>query len=116
MSYLRKLEGQLVECPFDKNHKVKDSRLQYHITRCIKQHPGFEVCPFDATHRLKKPEMIRHILQCPSRRRIQHLITMPEITGTLVQKHSDLRETPIHVGNTNFNLEDENWEEDLIEN
>lgn len=112
MSYLRKLEEKLVNCPFDPNHKVKSGRLELHIMKCVRQHPGFDICPFDFAHRFKKEHMREHIENCSSRAAVQHLLPTPKVNGGIIFQHGDVRETPVHVGNGKFNMEDENWEED----
>ncbi|XP_054166491.1 uncharacterized protein LOC128963964 [Oppia nitens] len=55
-------------CPYDKNHKVKTSRYQQHISKCAKRHEisnPLEECPFNAGHRFPKDQIRQHMLRCP---------------------------------------------------
>ncbi|XP_051172773.1 gametocyte-specific factor 1 [Leptopilina boulardi] len=70
-SYLDR--NTVVQCPYDSNHKIAQSRIQIHLVKCEKQHPeNFrEICPFNATHRFPKSDMQEHINNCPSQRHSQ---------------------------------------------
>uniref|UniRef100_A0A8V5GWS2 Uncharacterized protein n=1 Tax=Melopsittacus undulatus TaxID=13146 RepID=A0A8V5GWS2_MELUD len=62
----------LVQCPFDGSHRVRASRLPYHLVRCERNHPqlarSLATCPFNARHRVPQPELRRHVTECPDRR------------------------------------------------
>ncbi|KAK7863297.1 hypothetical protein R5R35_005340 [Gryllus longicercus] len=66
-------QDEIVSCPFNPSHQISRSRLQYHITKCEKQHSLNELgtCPFNPTHRIPKPEMQMHLLECPDKRIVE---------------------------------------------
>lgn len=62
--------NKLVTCPYDEAHKVKESRLQLHITKCRMNHLTDNekfICPFNATHVFPLPEGKFHMANCPDR-------------------------------------------------
>ena len=67
-SWLEMNELTMVTCPFNPVHRVPFLRLQYHIIKCERNHPGFDVCPHDATHRIRPEDMPQHLQECPSAR------------------------------------------------
>uniref|UniRef100_A0A8C2YGZ1 Gametocyte specific factor 1 n=1 Tax=Coturnix japonica TaxID=93934 RepID=A0A8C2YGZ1_COTJA len=64
----------LVQCPYDKAHQIRVSRLPYHLVKCQRNNPQvartLEVCPFNARHRLPRAELQRHIACCPDQRQL----------------------------------------------
>ncbi|EFN76763.1 gametocyte-specific factor 1 [Harpegnathos saltator] len=64
---------KVVQCPFNKNHIVFNSRIQRHIVKCEKNYDSnYRVmCPFNATHRLSKSEIAEHIETCSSRKIVE---------------------------------------------
>lgn len=62
----------LVQCPYDKAHQIRVSRLPYHLVKCQRNNPqvarSLEVCPFNARHRMPRSELQRHIACCPDQR------------------------------------------------
>ncbi|XP_039769186.1 gametocyte-specific factor 1-like [Ornithorhynchus anatinus] len=64
---------QMLQCPYDKNHKIRASRMQYHLAKCRENNPdmarGKLPCPFNACHVTYRAEMERHMCECPDRSR-----------------------------------------------
>ncbi|XP_005749042.1 gametocyte-specific factor 1 isoform X1 [Pundamilia nyererei] len=62
---------KLLQCPFDKNHKIRSSRFPYHIIKCRKNHPKLarelKTCPFNARHLVPKHELAHHTETCEDR-------------------------------------------------
>ncbi|XP_074785566.1 gametocyte-specific factor 1 isoform X1 [Athene noctua] len=62
----------LVQCPYDKSHQVRASRLPYHIVKCQRNHPQvartLATCPFNARHRVPQAKLQSHIASCPDKR------------------------------------------------
>ncbi|GFQ88770.1 hypothetical protein TNCT_168881, partial [Trichonephila clavata] len=44
--------NMMVTCPYNNAHRMKESRLQIHITKCRQDHLDDDhfVCPFNSTH------------------------------------------------------------------
>lgn len=104
MSYLKKMDIKFVNCPFNKQHRVQEFRLQYHIARCEKNYPGYAVCPYNACHRMQQDEFRAHLHVCPSKQRIQVIPDLERNEGAL--SHADRQII------RNFNYENgENWDE-----
>ncbi|XP_071888085.1 gametocyte-specific factor 1 [Anas platyrhynchos] len=61
----------LVQCPYDKSHRVRPARLPYHLVKCQKNNPQvarqLATCPFNARHRVPRAELRDHIASCPNR-------------------------------------------------
>ena len=55
-----------VTCPYNEHHSVRLDRMQYHITKCQKNHPeaDFAICPFNATHHIPRINLESHIKEC----------------------------------------------------
>ncbi|KAG8193804.1 hypothetical protein JTE90_029538 [Oedothorax gibbosus] len=60
---------RLVMCPYDEVHKVKESRLQMHITKCRLNHLNGNkfICPFNSTHVYPCQERDYHLANCSDR-------------------------------------------------
>ncbi|XP_065191364.1 uncharacterized protein LOC135822510 [Sycon ciliatum] len=62
--------NELVVCPYDEVHRVRISRLPYHLLKCAKQHPSeglFEICPYNARHVIPRADLLAHFSQCPDK-------------------------------------------------
>lgn len=106
MSYLNKLTEKIVPCPFDPLHLIREGGLQYHIVRCMKNHPGYMTCPYNACHRLKdRAAFERHLKVCENK----DMMLRDAIRDKCITKHGDVSETPIDVGNSSWNTEEEDW-------
>ena len=65
-----KTSEKLVQCPYDKLHKVREDRLQFHLIKCKRQNldKNFVICPFNTTHHMPKEEFEKHAEVCPDRK------------------------------------------------
>ncbi|KAL1439729.1 hypothetical protein MTO96_009594 [Rhipicephalus appendiculatus] len=61
----------LVQCPYDPNHKVKRSRIDIHISKCRRQvgRPCLRPCLFNPNHLApsKMSQFLRHLETCPDK-------------------------------------------------
>ncbi|XP_066063645.1 gametocyte-specific factor 1 [Chamaea fasciata] len=61
----------LVQCPYDRSHQVRVSRLPYHLVRCQQNHPQVSrtlaTCPFNASHRVPRAHLRGHVTSCPDK-------------------------------------------------
>ena len=65
-----KCTEKLVQCPYDKLHKVREDRLQFHLIKCKRQNldKDFVICPFNTTHHMPKEEYDKHEEICPDKK------------------------------------------------
>lgn len=58
---------ELMECPFNAQHRIIRHRMPIHIVKCKKSYngPPLETCPFNAMHMLPKANMSAHLMNCP---------------------------------------------------
>ena len=55
----------LVPCPYNPTHMIRQTRMAYHLPKCRLQHPGvvLSICPYNATHQFPpEQERVRRIL------------------------------------------------------
>ncbi|XP_063035362.1 gametocyte-specific factor 1 [Melospiza melodia melodia] len=61
----------VVQCPYDRNHQVRESRLPYHLVRCQQNNPQVSrtlaTCPFNARHRVPRALLRAHVASCPDK-------------------------------------------------
>ncbi|NXO46492.1 GTSF1 factor, partial [Locustella ochotensis] len=61
----------LVQCPYDRSHRVRVSRLPYHLVRCQQNNPQVSrtlaTCPFNARHRVPRAHLRSHVTSCPDK-------------------------------------------------
>ncbi|NXI17219.1 GTSF1 factor, partial [Irena cyanogastra] len=61
----------LVQCPYDRSHQVRVSRLPYHLVRCQQNNPQVSrtlaTCPFNARHRVPRAHLRSHVTSCPDK-------------------------------------------------
>ncbi|XP_075581008.1 LOW QUALITY PROTEIN: gametocyte-specific factor 1 [Pelecanus crispus] len=64
----------LVQCPYDKSHQVRVSRLPYHLVKCQQNNPQvartLATCPFNARHRVPQGKLRSHVASCPDKRQL----------------------------------------------
>lgn len=56
-------------CPYDKLHKIRRKRMQYHLVKCKRQnqHKSTAICPFNSTHIVDELEFQYHKENCPEK-------------------------------------------------
>uniref|UniRef100_A0A1Q3F718 CHHC U11-48K-type domain-containing protein n=1 Tax=Culex tarsalis TaxID=7177 RepID=A0A1Q3F718_CULTA len=59
----------LLECPYNKAHRVQATAMARHLFKCRKMYPHveFATCPFNHAHRMPEPELKMHTAQCEDR-------------------------------------------------
>ncbi|XP_042558237.1 gametocyte-specific factor 1-like [Dipodomys spectabilis] len=59
---------RLLQCPYDKNHKIRSCRFPYHLVKCKENHPDIAAklatCPFNARHLVPRDQLTEHIATC----------------------------------------------------
>lgn len=53
------MDNELLECPYDKSHRILQNRMQVHLGKCRRNHANVPkvTCPFNVIHVLNKPEL-----------------------------------------------------------
>ncbi|GFT68584.1 uncharacterized protein NPIL_181811 [Nephila pilipes] len=106
--------NMMVTCPYNNAHRMKESRLQMHITKCRQDHLNdfhFQ-CPFNSTHVLPHQEKDYHLSRCPDRAPLDRKMTEamdknnPFKGRTAVPSYSE----PIVVESSEIWDEDEDFE------
>lgn len=61
--------GDAIICPYNKSHIILADRIQWHLSRCRRQHPNAKiaVCCFNASHHIPEAELRAHQSICPDR-------------------------------------------------
>ncbi|XP_061386375.1 uncharacterized protein LOC133321298 [Musca vetustissima] len=91
----------MVECPYNKAHRMLRKRLQSHLLKCRLQYPNVELrkCPFNLSHLIPEPEFTHHATNCPDRKLItQYKYDAPEDLDEEKPKHAPIES-------------EENWDE-----
>nr|CAD7440912.1 unnamed protein product [Timema bartmani] len=102
----------LVICPYDRSHMILESRIQMHLIKCARNHPGvmLEVCPHNASHRFRDYEKYeQHVKICPNQRlpgKVKLTLEEKYIKGGYIEKISSLTTRPQE------DRVDEDWERD----
>uniref|UniRef100_A0A1A9W6T9 CHHC U11-48K-type domain-containing protein n=1 Tax=Glossina brevipalpis TaxID=37001 RepID=A0A1A9W6T9_9MUSC len=92
-------EDDMVECPYNKSHRMLRKRLAKHLVKCRVHYPDTELksCPFNSIHLVSDEEFEIHAINCPDRK----LIT--EYKSVLQSKLEDgPKQKPVES--------DENWD------
>ena len=115
-------ETDLVQCPYDKSHRILPHRFQVHLVRCRKNFPLAQVvtCPFNVTHLLKKEELDWHVTVCPERKTFENSRhreePVEELSTTMDTSfsadNSELQGNQFKVPIDQSNVSTENWEDD----
>jgi len=90
----------LVTCPYNKFHQIRNSRIRYHLLKCGKNHPNIEleVCPYNATHLFPEVQRSRHLVECPDRR----IVDMQKYNEPLPGRHGYLANPPFYGSSRKF--------------
>uniref|UniRef100_A0A1A9WV75 CHHC U11-48K-type domain-containing protein n=1 Tax=Glossina brevipalpis TaxID=37001 RepID=A0A1A9WV75_9MUSC len=64
---------EYVQCPYERSHRIVESRMQYHLGRCRRNHLDVPkvICPFNVTHVLNEPELEFHVKICSDRKKFE---------------------------------------------
>ncbi|XP_021371503.1 uncharacterized protein LOC110462051 [Mizuhopecten yessoensis] len=106
---------EMIECPYDKVHMIAAKRMQYHMMKCRRNHPGadFAVCPYNARHEVRKPELRYHMVNCPDKARLEpsilHEQNKQNHDGQYFKGNTDL---PCYADSSKFESV-ENWDEEI---
>lgn len=88
-------------CPYNPLHQITVDRLQVHLVKCRKNHPGSDlaICPFNRTHHVSHAELQLHKIVCQDRRVIEqdmrvigdreHPVILPVTPGELPPSEED---------------------------
>jgi len=62
-----------ITCPYNPSHQITVERIQFHLVKCRKNHPGsdLKVCPFNASHHVPAPEEEFHMKTCSDRKVVE---------------------------------------------
>lgn len=111
-------KNDLVHCPFNRNHLVKQSRLKTHKKNCPDRiAKGLVQCPYNPSHYLSVKELEKHKRSCPDR-----VIIDPELGKLMAQKIKERNEGIKNnpkiepKKNQNINVENKNEQENIIKN
>ncbi|XP_031776795.1 gametocyte-specific factor 1-like [Nasonia vitripennis] len=82
-------EEPLEVCPFDKSHRIRGSRMAYHIRRCANSHPEIQlkICPYNSRHILHPKQLSEHLRSCPTKEFANPdkiVETTPETSGVII--------------------------------
>ncbi|KAM7348285.1 uncharacterized protein ACRADG_007678 [Cochliomyia hominivorax] len=86
-------DDDMVECPYNKTHRMLRRRLQSHLIKCRLNYPDVELrkCPFNITHLIPEPEFTHHATNCPDRKLItQYKYNAPEPKEEEGPKHAPI--------------------------
>ncbi|KAM5181186.1 protein D7-like [Mantella aurantiaca] len=100
----------LIQCPYDKSHKVLAFRFPYHLVKCRENNPAaakkMATCPFNARHIVPKKELELHMQTCENKCEMAPLPVYSELNhGASASKAKNVscwQSPPC----------EENWEED----
>lgn len=59
----------LLQCPYEKAHRILAPAMSKHLFKCRKNHPHqkFVSCPFNESHHVPEPELKIHVQKCEDR-------------------------------------------------
>jgi len=96
-------------CPYNPVHQITVDRLQVHLVKCRKNHPGSDlaICPFNRTHHVSHAEFQLHKMVCQDRRVVEqdmrvigdgrHPVILPVTPGELPPSDEDWEREAIVV-------------------
>lgn len=61
--------GELIQCPYEKAHRIQAHAMSKHLFKCRKNHPNQKLvsCPFNESHRVNEKELKLHVQSCEDR-------------------------------------------------
>ncbi|XP_034936019.1 uncharacterized protein [Chelonus insularis] len=74
------MEDTRLTCPFEPSHRINASRMQFHLTKCIKNQTmmGKSVCPYNPLHIYDVNEILHHCKNCPNNATVQQQVYTQE--------------------------------------
>ncbi|XP_017126792.1 gametocyte-specific factor 1 homolog [Drosophila elegans] len=95
-------ESDMVNCPYNKEHKMLRKKLQQHILKCrviYKDTVQLMICPFNKAHLIPEPELYQHTKSCEDRKIIVQYQTSAAAVLTEDTRHAKIES-------------EENWDDD----
>ena len=62
-------------CRYNKNHKVKPSRIDIHEQKCpdrLKYQNKFKLCPYNPSHKIERELYEQHVSECPNKPKLTY--------------------------------------------
>lgn len=61
--------SELLQCPYEKAHRIQAHAMSKHLFKCRKNHPNQKLvsCPFNESHRINEKELKLHVQSCEDR-------------------------------------------------
>jgi Fe-S-cluster-containing dehydrogenase component len=74
------MASKMTICPYNANHRVKESKIVGHISKCkLNFPPGhLSICPFAYSHRVRPDQMQAHVEECPAAKLVEARINRIE--------------------------------------
>uniref|UniRef100_A0A8C0BM80 Gametocyte specific factor 1 n=1 Tax=Buteo japonicus TaxID=224669 RepID=A0A8C0BM80_9AVES len=67
-TYRQQRGPRLIQCPYNKHHRIRACRFPYHLVKCRKSYPEvakeLATCPFNARHLVPQADLSDHIMKC----------------------------------------------------
>eukprot|EP00057_Strongylocentrotus_purpuratus_P033361 XP_791128.1 PREDICTED: uncharacterized protein LOC586246 isoform X1 [Strongylocentrotus purpuratus] len=108
---------ELIECPYDKVHRIRLSRFPMHLLKCRKNYVGREMytCPFNACHLVPAPEARHHIANCPDKGCVEKdMVRGYDMNNTYCRGYTKV---PSYRRSEDYHHESsENWDEEIQTN
>ncbi|XP_071482379.1 uncharacterized protein [Diadema antillarum] len=107
---------ELVECPYDKVHRIRVSRFPFHLMKCRKNYVGKEMftCPFNARHLVPQPEARHHVANCPDKACIERDMALQEGYDSHTTYCKGYTKVPYYNNDEEYHHPPtENWDDDL---
>lgn len=103
----------LVTCPYDPTHRVRNKKMPYHLMKCQQNHRGQKlvICPFNALHEVPQQELRYHMKSCPERFQITQDLIAKESKST--ERNGGNVDLPKY--NTMQYSDGENWDDDEVQ-
>ncbi|XP_063958512.1 protein D7-like [Lytechinus pictus] len=105
---------ELIECPYDKVHRIRLGRFPMHLLKCRKNYTGKEMftCPFNACHLVPAPEARHHVANCPDKACVEkEMMRGYDANNTYCKGYT---KSPAYKRTEDFGHKpSENWDEEI---
>ncbi|XP_009955844.1 PREDICTED: gametocyte-specific factor 1-like, partial [Leptosomus discolor] len=102
---------RLIQCPYNKHHRIRACRFPYHLVKCRKSYPEvakeLATCPFNARHLVPQADLSDHIMKCNDKGLIEQDI--------VIQSSGFQREQMTAVSTWEAPPCDEDWETESLD-